>query len=980
MGDRPVAVREAWKAIFDDSSSEEVDPISDPAGASSASKRVDTKHTLEALRTVRSPFSCPAPTSTLQNSALTIGTSSSSAREGSFARNGESEPRHKGTRTKCGALGFLEPNSESDTEAAALEHRSCPAAVCAVSGGGPDPATGAQQEAADSSSVERPSAKIQPVGGPSHRCNSEDVSNDLDDEAASRHVVACGMRIRTLGQVCLASFPGPDDGLAARWSQGPLPIPRGGQLPESIAACLREYQREGVCWLYNKLFVECQGCLLTDEMGLGKTVQVACCLAAALYSKQTGVTASPAVAEAAGPPGPVLILCPPSLVQNWARELRRWGPFAVEVLAPSVAGAGSSAAGTSSRLRALQRVEAGIADVVVASRGLLIRPEGVESVSEGGAATDVLLSRRWGCVVIDEVHQAKNPRGQLHKAIVALKSSRKLGLTGTPLQNSLSDVWSLLRAVGAEEGWDLGAFESHFSRPIALGQKRKASAKDLAVREDALKEFHELLARSCLRRTKDGVALMLPGKNDRVVPCPLSTVQRAAYQNLLASADFQLALGKRQLCVCGAGRPCLCGTGPVWRYVHQRQAEQKGLEDEWAAADSCVCRGRSSPKCITLSLIVILQRLTNHLELLKPDTDNPKDADRNHYVMMRDLCDMAFAGIDHNLCSQRRVANRLQLGDPEACGKMQVLLPLLRHWRRREQKVLIFSRSTKLLDILEACFWQQGMSPQVLRLDGTTATGHRQRLVDEFNTSPTRAIFLISTRAGGVGLNLTSASVVVIFDPDWNPFSDLQAQDRSFRIGQTRVVEVYRLLGAGTIEEQVYVRQVWKQSLAAAAIDGTRSKRRLEDHSSGLKSLFELHESSMLPHLMSEAFTKSGSGSSAQQKEVEAKSLTPEVPEVFHDLRSTLPVEASEATRPSVWQPCLDSDGEDEGANDADREQEHEQAVEGKLQESGRPEEGSSQALAELHAMFDQVDHSKVVRNDTQENMFLMDLLEQDAL
>merc|ERR1711862_905370 len=150
------------------------------------------------------------------------------------------------------------------------------------------------------------------------------------------------------------------------------------------------------------------------------------------------------------------------------------------------------------------------------------------------------------------------------------------------------------------------------------------------------------------------------------------------------------------------------------------------------------------------------------------------------------------------------------------------------------------------------------------RLDGGTAPGLRQRLVDEFNNSSMRGVFLISTRAGGVGLNLTSASVVVIFDPDWNPFSDLQAQDRSFRIGQTKVVEVYRLLSAGTIEEQVYVRQVWKQQLATTAIDGTRSARRLDDSTFGLNSLFELHDVSMLPTLMAEAFTNAKTKESSE--------------------------------------------------------------------------------------------------------------------
>jgi len=723
----------------------------------------------------------------------------------------------------------------------------------------------------------------------------------------------------------LESFLGPDEGLAPRWSEGPLALAGGAVLPERIAACLRQYQREGVRWLHEKLFLEQRGCLLADEMGLGKTVQVACCLVGGLYLRPAGSEAL----------GPVLVLCPPSLTQNWARELRRWGPFALEVLPAAADG----------RARALRRVEAGLADVLIASRGLL---------RDDTRAAEGLLGRCWGCVVVDEVHQARNPKGHLHRALCQLRSPRKVGLTGTPLQNSLSDIWALLRAVGAHGSWDLSSFEARFSRPIAKGQKRKASVKDLAVREDALKEFQELLKASTLRRTKDDVALMLPGKNDRIVPCPLSDVQRAAYRNLLASPDFQMALGKRELCVCGAGRPCLCGTGPVWRYVHKRQAEQKGLEDEWAAADDCVCHGRCPPQCISFSLIVVLQRVTNHIEQLKPEAQAPRDlAEQAQQELMRDLCNIAFAGIDHNLCTQRRVANRLQLGSPEACGKMQVLLPLLVHWRRRGQKALVFSRSTRLLDILEACLWQQGWSPQVLRLDGTTPPGQRQRLVDEFNTSSTRSVFLISTRAGGVGLNLTGASVVVIFDPDWNPFSDLQAQDRSFRIGQTRVVEVYRFLGAGTIEEQVYVRQVWKQQLASTAIDGTRSARRIDDASFGLGTLFELHETSLLPKLMAEAF-----------KEKAPRTDEGNVP-VFKDLRGpgALGLKLNDIVHPES-----DRDEDDVEDERADSDAAPEDAG------PGRAEPGATQALEQLHGMFDQLDHSKVVRNDTQENLLLLDL------
>lgn len=739
----------------------------------------------------------------------------------------------------------------------------------------------------------------------------------------------------------LASFLGPDEGLGTRWSEGPLSLPDGAELPEAIAACLRPYQRDGVQWLYQKLFVEDGGCLLTDEMGLGKTVQVACCLALGLYGKPWSSSSS------REPPAPVLVLCPPSLVQNWARELRRWGPFAVEVLA-----AGGGPAGN--RLRALQRVDAGLADVLVASRGLLKGEENGEGAAEG------LHARKWGCVVVDEIHQAKNPKGLMHSALVSLRSLRKLGLTGTPVQNSLIDMWALLRITGTHEGWDLAAFESRFGRPFARGQKRKASVKDLAVREDALKDFNDLLGRCCLRRKKDNVALMLPGKNDRIVPCPLSSVQRAAYANLLASPDWQMALGKRQLCVCGAGRPCLCGVGPVWRYIHQRQAEQKGLEDEYAAADDCVCRGRCPPRCMSLSLIVLLQRITNHIELLKPDPQPPKDsAEQAQQELMTQLCEIAFAGIDHNLCTSRRIANRLQLGSPDACGKMQVFLPLLRHWRRRGHKVLLFSRSTRLLDILEACLWQQGLSPQVLRLDGGTPPSHRQRLVDEFNTSSTKGVFLISTRAGGVGLNLTSASVVVIFDPDWNPFSDLQAQDRSFRIGQTRVVEVYRLLSAGTIEEQVYVRQVWKQQLATTAIDGTRSARRLDDSTFGLSSLLELHEGSLLPTLMAEACT------TRVQQEVSDAGVT-----VYSDMRADAPAAMKVS---ELWQP-ESPEKEERDVEDGEKEVEKHGAVES--DNAADLQRGATQELELLHGMFDQVNHAKVLRNDTQEQLLLTDLPE----
>jgi hypothetical protein len=207
---------------------------------------------------------------------------------------------------------------------------------------------------------------------------------------------------------------------------------------------------------------------------------------------------------------------------------------------------------------------------------------------------------------------------------------------------------------------------------------------------------------------------------------------------------------------------------------------------------------------------------------------------------------------------------------------------------------------------------------------------------------------------------LTSASIVVIFDPDWNPFQDLQAQDRSFRIGQTRVVEVYRLLGAGTIEEQVYVRQVWKQQLAATAVDGQRSARRLDAASSGLGALLELHEASVLPELMAGAFT-TRAGQSRQTPSEECGF------QVFDDLRGL----ASAGTR--LQELYSDEPVQEHCGNEEDID-----SVEGVDSDSAnsvcnngrgkrRKRRGNKKSTKGLHQMFDQVDHSKVVRNDTQE-------------
>jgi superfamily II DNA/RNA helicase len=157
--------------------------------------------------------------------------------------------------------------------------------------------------------------------------------------------------------------------------------------------------------------------------------------------------------------------------------------------------------------------------------------------------------------------------------------------------------------------------------------------------------------------------------------------------------------------------------------------------------------------------------------------------------------------------------DRVQL---EPSGKLKTLLKLLQRFERQQQKVLVFSYSVQTLDLLQALAKANSLS--YCRLDGTTPTGARKPIIDEFNSNPSIRVFFISTKAGGLGLNLTSASRVVIFDVAWNPSSDLQAQDRAYRLGQRKDVQVYRLVSQGTIEELCYMRQIYKQQLHNLAI------------------------------------------------------------------------------------------------------------------------------------------------------------------
>eukprot|EP00392_Amoebophrya_sp_AT5.2_P009503 g9531.t1 len=732
-------------------------------------------------------------------------------------------------------------------------------------------------------------------------------------------------------------------------------------VPPWISSYLKPYQRHGVHWLLKNLVGRDTpiGSLLGDDMGLGKTVQVACLLGAMyLTSNATLLRAT-------------IIVAPPSLLDNWREELRRWTPLEVEKF--DVRGCA----------RILERVNSGLCNVVLVSSGIFSQ--------DYAANTELraLLLTSWGCVVVDEVHVCKNPATTLSSNIALLRSRRKLGLTGTLVANHVGEVWALLRCVGEQKRHGTKeAFDQRYSHAIQEGLRAGAGAIDLAVRDRAAREFRDCVFRPhILRRTKAEAGLGLPGKRDRILACPLTDLQKRCYKNLLASNDVLaiLAGGKsvtlsevlrkgnlqQQLpiaseadeqarvlpavdvpedsssyfrrCACQIGpQRCACNMGVIWKNMHRKCA----LEDR-------PCKSWLHPyKCHWMAVLTWLQKISNHLDLLQTklpldvrELSRAEKADRNAELQ---LCAVVFAGTElgtlvgrlreieaaeaeqemdleemprqstssnpkniswHNstrrssdedvrprsssLDSASAVVLQLRKISARNCGKLQMLLRLLQLWRdntAEQNKVLVFSRSTKLLDLIEFAIRSYGI--RSLRLDGSTPPKTRQALCQQFNTEAEIFVFLISTRAGGVGLNLTSANMarpdglvtlttvatvafhrsatasiylsasrhfptpppaphnrtsltagvglnltmsglsiankVVIFDPDWNPCMDLQCQDRAFRIGQARFVEVFRLLAAGTVEEQMYYRQVHKQQVSRLTVDDVKTARRLD--------------------------------------------------------------------------------------------------------------------------------------------------------
>ncbi|CAA2977966.1 switch 2 [Olea europaea subsp. europaea] len=566
--------------------------------------------------------------------------------------------------------------------------------------------------------------------------------------------------------------------------QGEIPVI---QVPASVNCRLLEHQREGVKFLYN-LYRNNHGGVLGDDMGLGKTIQTIAFLDAVFGKDGESGDLAPLKGNCKDK-GPVLVVCPSSVIQNWENEFSKWSAFIVSVYhGPN-------------RDLIIDKLEAHYVEILITS---------FDTYRIHGS---ILSEIQWEIVIIDEAHRLKNEKSKLYRACLKIRTPKRYGLTGTIMQNKIMELFNLFDWVAPGCLGTREHFREFYDEPLKHGQRSSAPERFIRVADKRKQHLVSVLQRYLLRRTKEEtIGHLLMGKEDNVVFCAMSELQKRVYQRTLQLPDFQCLINKDMPCSCGSPLnqvECCKRTVPngfIWPYLH---------EDNPEGCDSC-------PFCLVLPCLVKLQQISNHLELIKP---NPKD---DPYKQKKDAeFASAVFGIDIDLVGGNALNESFMgLTDVKHCGKMRALERLMSSWISLGDKILLFSYSVRMLNILEKFIIRKGYS--FSRLDGSTPTSLRQSLVDNFNSSPSKQVFLISTRAGGLGLNLVSANRVVIFDPNWNPAQDLQAQDRSFRFGQKRHVTVFRLLGAGSLEELIYTRQVYKQQLSNIAVSGKMEKRYFE--------------------------------------------------------------------------------------------------------------------------------------------------------
>ena len=500
---------------------------------------------------------------------------------------------------------------------------------------------------------------------------------------------------------------------------------KGNKVPEQLNASLRPYQFQGFNWMHF-LHENNFGGILADDMGLGKTLQTITLLLK-IYSAQietegsTGNEAQLNLFEPSSIEGfnntglqTSLIVMPTSLIHNWLNEFEKFAPtLKIYVYTGS------------KRLKSKEI-------------GNIIRHYHVVLTSYGVVRNDIeyLKHYKFHYFILDESQYVKNPSSKVYEAIMQIECSKKMALTGTPIENSLTDLWAQMNFVNKGLLGNLTFFKRQFVAPISKESNEKLEAK-----------LQKLIEPFVLRRTKEKVAKELPPVNEQVMYCDMTAEQKKVYDT-----------------------------------------EKSGIRNE--LLKTFETEGVEKSTFLALQGLTRLRQLANHPKLVNPEFEGES-------------------------------------------GKFNLIIDNLQNIISENHKVLIFSSFVKDLELIENVMINRNIDYSKL----TGSTTNRQQAVNYFEKNEDCKVFLISLKAGGVGLNLISADYVFLLNPWWNPAAEAQAVNRAHRIGQTKNVFVYRFISIDTIEEKIMKLQEHKSKLADTFINSNNPFKNMSEKD--IKELFE---------------------------------------------------------------------------------------------------------------------------------------------
>lgn len=513
--------------------------------------------------------------------------------------------------------------------------------------------------------------------------------------------------------------------------------------PENMSAdiTMKDYQLVGLNWLH-LLWDKKISCILADDMGLGKTCQVISFLSQLQLEKVDGVH---------------LVIVPGSTLENWLREFKNFSPELNVV--PYY---GSQA----ERPTLQDHIEENFneIDVIVTTYDMTVKPDDNRFLRNLGPSV----------CVYDEAHALRNPKSDRYRQLMRIPADFKVLLTGTPLQNNLQELIAILAFIMP------GLFHSK-EEDLNYIFQHKATTKDAdhaaLLSAQRIARARSMMTPFILRRKKQQV-LWLPAKHSRVEFCDMTDSQAIMYQNEMYDAQ-QVFLDK-----------------------------ENGKKTTAKASSNVLMNLRKAAIHPLLSRrIYDDKKLTRIQTALLRDGEFAGNAPEKVWKYLTGEGPQNIKGGDfglHRFCAERPFLHKYALKKQEwmDCGKVQKFKELVLGYKENGDRALVFSQFTTLMDILETVL--ETLDIRYMRLDGSTRMDIRQDMIDKFSSEQDITVFMLSTKAGGAGINLAAANKVIIFDSGFNPQDDIQAENRAHRVGQTRDVDVVRLVTKSTIEEQIH--------------------------------------------------------------------------------------------------------------------------------------------------------------------------------